>query len=222
MRRQLITALRMLTVLTVLLGLAYPLALTGFAQVAFAAKADGSLVTVDGQVVGSRLLGQAFTGDRWFQTRPSAAGAGAAGAFVADTDADGNEVLDATGSPVLVPADGTDLSLAASGASNLGPTNPELVEAVTARAVAYRKSNGLAADAPVPVDAVTTSGSGVDPHISVANARLQAPRVAQTNGLTTAAVLALVDAHTDARALGFLGEPGVDVLGLNLAVADAA
>lgn len=222
MRRQLNTALRMTLVLTVLLGLAYPLALTGFAQVAFGDKADGSLVKVDGQVVGSRLLGQAFTNDQWFQTRPPAAGAGAAGAFTVETDDAGNAVLDANGQPVLVAVDTTDLSAIASGPSNLGPTNPELIAAVGERADAYRATNGLATDVPVPVDAVTTSGSGVDPHISVANARLQAPRVAAANGLAPEVVLGLVDDHTEARPLGFLGEPGVNVLLLNLAVADAS
>lgn len=222
MRRQLITALRMTLVLTVMLGLIYPLALTGFAQVIFKDKADGSLVKVDGKTVGSRLLGQAFTSDQWFQSRPSSAGAGAAGAFVAETDADGNEILDANGEPVLVAVEADDLDVATSGGSNLGPTNPELIEAVTERAIAYRETNGLPADAQVPIDAVTASFSGVDPHISVANARLQASRVAEVNGLTVDAVLDLVDDHTDARSFGFLGEPGVNVLELNLAVADAA
>ena len=139
-----------------------------------------------------------------------------------DTDADGNEIVDASGEPVLVPVEADDLNAAASGASNLGPTNQELIDAVTKRADAYRDTNGLPADTEVPVDAVTSSFSGVDPHISVANARLQAARVAQAHGLTTGAILDLVDDHTDARPLGFLGEPGVNVLGLNLAVADAS
>lgn len=108
-----------------------------------------------------------------------------------------------------------------SGSSNLGPTNPELLDTVAERAAAYRKANGLPADAKVPVDAVTASGSGLDPQISVANARLQAPRVAKARGLSTAAVLTLVDRHTQDRALGFLGEPGVDVLALNLALEQA-
>ena len=222
MRRQLVPALRMVLVLTVLLGLAYPLALTGFAQVAFGSKADGSLVRVDGKVVGSSLLGQEFTGPEWFHTRPSSAGAGAAGALVPETDADGDEVLDADGDPTMVPADVSDLSVVASGSSNLGPTNPDLIDAVTERAAAYREENDLAADAHVPVDAVTGSGSGVDPHISVANARLQAPRVARERGLTEARVLDLVDRHTEGRSLGFLGEPGVNVLELNLDVAAAS
>lgn len=110
----------------------------------------------------------------------------------------------------------------ASGASNLGPTNPELLAAVSQRVGAYRDENGLAVDQPVPVDAVTASASGLDPHISVANARLQAPRVAEARGLTDDEVLALVDDHTDGRVLGVLGEPGVNVLELNLALDEAS
>jgi K+-transporting ATPase ATPase C chain len=118
--------------------------------------------------------------------------------------------------------DPDDIGDDASGASNLGPTNPELLAAVAERAEAYRVENGLPDDADVPVDAVTTSGSGVDPHISVANARLQARRVAEARDLPIETVLALVDDHTDGRVLGFLGEPGVNVLLLNVAVAEAA
>ncbi len=110
----------------------------------------------------------------------------------------------------------------ASGASNLGPTNPELLAAVSQRVGAYRDENGLAVDQPVPVDAVTASASGLDPHISVANARLQAPRVAAARGLAEDEVLALVDEHTDGRVLGVLGEPGVNVLELNLALDEAS
>lgn len=189
MRRQLLPALRMLAVLTVLCGLAYPLLVTGIAQASMAAKADGSLlVDADGEVVGSSLLGQAFEGDEWFSPRPSAAGDG----------------YDAT----------------ASSASNLGPTSPDLLASVAERVAAYRTQNGLAEDAVVPVDAVTASGSGLDPHISVANARLQAARVAGARGLEVDEVLALVDDHTEGRSLGFLGEPGVNVVTLNLALAD--
>ena len=110
---------------------------------------------------------------------------------------------------------------AASGASNLGPSNPELAKQVRTRAAAYRSANGLASDALVPADAVTASGSGLDPHISIANARLQAARVADERGLDVAAVRSMIDANTDERALGLLGEPGVNVLQLNLAL-DAA
>lgn len=218
MRRQLLPALRMLLVLTVVCGIIYPLTMTAISQLAFRDQADGSLVEVDGEAVGSELLGQEFTGPEWFHSRPSAAGAGASGSMVAETDEDGNEVLGADGRPVVAPADVDDVANDASGPSNLGPTNPDLLAAVAERADAYRAENGLPADAEVPVDAVTASGSGVDPHISVANARLQAPRVAEARGLDLSEVLELVDAHTDGRSLGFLGEPGVNVLALNLAV----
>lgn len=186
MRRQLAPAVVFFLALTLLVGVAYPLAVTGLAQLAFPHRADGSLVERDGQVVGSRLIGQAFAGARYFHPRPSAAGEG----------------YDAM----------------ASAPSNLGPTNPELVRQVRARRVAYRRDNGLRPGQQVPVDAVTASGSGLDPHISVANARLQATRVARARGLALDDVLALVASHTDGRSLGFLGEPGVNVLELNLAL----
>jgi K+-transporting ATPase ATPase C chain len=186
MRRQLLTAVLVLATMTVLLGVAYPLAVTAVAQVAFDHEADGSLVEVDGAPVGSDLIGQAFTGPEWFQPRPSAAG------------------------------DGYD-AMASSGA-NLGPTSEELAVSVAERVEAYRLANDLPSDVAVPVDAVTGSGSGLDPHISVANARLQAPRVAEARGLDADVVLELVDEHTDGRPLGVLGDPGVHVLDLNLAL----
>ncbi len=186
MPTQLLAGLRTLAVLTVICGIAYPLAVTGIAHVAFADAAEGSLVRRDGDVVGSSLIGQAFEGDEWFQPRPSAAGDGYDGA--------------------------------ASSASNLGPTNPDLLDAVAERADAYLAANGLASGADVPVDAVTASGSGLDPHISVANATIQASRVATARHLDLADVQRLVEEHTAGRALGFLGDPGVNVLELNLAV----
>jgi K+-transporting ATPase ATPase C chain len=176
--------------MTALVGVAYPLVVTGIARVVFPHEANGSLVEVGGQVVGSELIGQPFTGDGWFHTRPSAAS----------------------------PADGAP---ATSGGSNLGPTSPELLDAVEARVVAYRELNDLAPGTPVPVDAVTTSGSGLDPHISLANARLQAPRVAGARGLDVDLVLDLLEEHVDRRPLGVLGEPGVNVLLLNIAVDEA-
>jgi K+-transporting ATPase ATPase C chain len=186
MRRQLLPALVVFLLLTVLTGVVYPLVVTGIAQVAFPERADGSLVEREGGVIGSRLLGQAFTGERYFHPRPSAAGDG---------------------------YDGT-----ASSASNLGPTNALLLSAVGERIGAYRALNGLPADAEAPVDAVTSSGSGLDPHISPENARLQAPRVARAREMPLSTVSALVDDHTEGRSLGFLGEPGVNVLELNLAL----
>jgi K+-transporting ATPase ATPase C chain len=184
--RQLAPALVALVVLTVLTGVVYPLLVTGVGQVAFHDEANGSLVTVDGQAVGSRLIGQQFAAPRYFHPRPSAAGSG---------------------------YDGT-----SSGGSNLGPTNPEFLKTVAERVTAYRAENGLADDRAVPVDAVTASASGLDPEISIANARLQAPRVARARGLTDAQVLAAVNAHVDHRPLGILGDPGVNVLELNLAL----
>jgi K+-transporting ATPase ATPase C chain len=185
-RRQLFPALVAFVVFTVLTGVAYPLAVTGVAQVAFPGRADGSLVERDGIVVGSRLIGQSFTGARYFHPRPSAAG-------------DGYDAM-------------------SSSASNLGPTNEDLLSPVRERIAAYRSENGFTAGDEVPVDAVTSSGSGLDPHISPVNARLQAPRVARERGIPLDDVLVLVDENTDERSLGFLGEPGVNVLELNLAL----
>ena len=186
MRAQLLAAIKVLVVFTLLLGIGYPLLVTGVAQLAFADKADGSLVEEDGRVVGSSLIGQQFTGDEWFHPRPSAAG------------------------------DGYDAQ--ASSGSNLGPTNPELIDTVETRVEEYRARNGLDADEPVPVDAVTASGSGLDPHISRANAEYQARRVSAERDISMTTLRRLIDANTDERSLGFLGEPGVNVLLLNLAV----
>jgi K+-transporting ATPase ATPase C chain len=214
MRVQLLAGLRVLIVLTILCGVAYPLVLTGIGLLAFNDEANGSLIERDGMVVGSALLGQEFTSQQYFHGRPSAAGAAAAGAMV--------EVVDEDDEPTgeLAPADPSDLSLVASGASNLGPTNPDLLDAVAERVEDYRAENGLDAATPVPVDAVTASGSGVDPHISVANAQLQARRVADARGVPVDTVLGLIDDHTAGRNLGFLGEEGVNVLELNLALDD--
>ncbi len=186
MRRQLITGLRITAVLTVLLGLAYPLAVTGVSQLFLKDRAEGSLVERDGRPVGSSLLGQNFTEPTYFHPRPSSAG-------------EGYDPL-------------------ASGGSNLGPSNQKLLDAVGERVAAVREENGLADDAEVPVDAVTASASGLDPQISVAYARLQAPRVAEARGVPVDVVLRLVGNHTQARPLGFLGENGVNVLNLNLAL----
>jgi potassium-transporting ATPase KdpC subunit len=175
---------------TLVFGLAYPLLLTGFAQAFFSGKADGSLVKVDGRVVGSKLVAQGFTSPKYFHPRP----------------------------PATAPA----YNAGATTFANLGPTNPDLAKAVRQQARAILKlerpyNPGLTIS-DIPVDAVTTSGSGIDPHISPANARLQAARVASVRGLLPQRVLDLVDKYTDGRALGFLGEPGVNVLELNLAL----
>jgi potassium-transporting ATPase KdpC subunit len=186
MRRQLLPALRIVLVFTVLLGLAYPLLVTGVAQAVFSSKADGSFVSVNGKQVGSSLLGQQFTEAKYLHPRPSAAGNG----------------YDAM----------------ASGASNLGPTNPTLLQDVKKAAAAYRRENGLPAGYSVPGDGGTSSASGLDPGISVANAKLQAKRVAEARGLTVAQVVKVIDAHTNQRSLGFMGEKWVNVLETNLAL----
>jgi len=208
MRRQLLPSIAMMVVFTVMLGIVFPLVITGIASVAFPDAANGSEVKVDGRVVGSSRIGQTFTKAKYFHGRPSAAGAAAAGTDATDPD----------NPEKSVPNDPKDLSQDISSGSNWGPTNPDLLAAVKARVAEYRKENRLAAGVQVPVDAVTASASGLDPQISVANARLQAPRVARVRGLTLARVHALIDAHTDGRSLGFLGEPGVNVLELNVAL----
>ena len=165
----------------------YPLVVFGVAQVFLRDQANGSLIVdKDGTVHGSKLLGQQFTADKYFQSRPSAAGNG----------------YDAT----------------SSGGSNLGPTSSNLVTTIVQRIADYRTQNNLTTNVPVPADAVTASGSGLDPHISLRNAELQAPRVAKARNLSVEKVLALVRANTDLASLGFLGEPGVNVLKLNLAL----
>jgi K+-transporting ATPase ATPase C chain len=208
MRRQVLPAIALMVVFTVLLGIVFPLVITGIASVAFPDAANGSEVKVNGRVVGSSRLGQTFTRAKYFHGRPSAAGAAAAGTDATDPDT----------AAQTVPNDPKERSLDVSSGSNWGPTNPDLLAAVKERVAQYRRENRLGAGVKVPVDAVTASGSGLDPHISVANARLQAPRVARVRGLTVAAVGDLIDEHTDGRSLGFLGEPGVNVLELNVAL----
>ncbi len=170
--------------LSLVTGLAYPLAVTGVAQVALPTQANGSLIQRDGQVIGSRLIGQPFSDPAHFWGRPAAT------------------------SPMPNNA-------ANSGGSNLGPSNPALIEAVKAR-VAALKAADPGQTAPVPVDLVTTSASGLDPHISRAAADYQLPRIARLRGLPESALRALVEAHTERPWLGFLGEPRVNVLQLNL------
>jgi K+-transporting ATPase ATPase C chain len=177
-------------VLTLVFGLLYPIAFTGLAQLAFEDKADGSLVERDGSIVGSKLAAQAFTKPEYFHPRPSATA--------------------------------PEYNAGATTFANLGPTNPDLATAVRERVDAI-----LALEEPynpglevgdIPVDAVTTSASGIDPHISPANAGLQTARVAKVRGLSEDRVAELVDEHTDGRFLGIFGEPGVNVLELNLAL----
>ncbi|WP_350023113.1 MULTISPECIES: potassium-transporting ATPase subunit KdpC [Pseudomonas] len=181
-----------------LTGLAYPLVTTGLANLLFPFQAQGSLVQRDGRVVGSALIGQAFDRPEYFQGRPSMTL--------------GSDPLDPSKS---VPQP---YNAGASGASNLGPTSQKLVDSVAARVSAYRQLNGLAADMPVPVDAVTASASGLDPHISLANARLQLNRVARQRQMAAVDVLMLLQAHSESRTFGLLGEPRVNVLQLNLAL----
>jgi K+-transporting ATPase ATPase C chain len=185
------TEIRSAVMVTVMLAVVccgiYPLVVFGIGQTLFHDQANGSLlVDKDGTIRGSRLLGQQFTSEKYFQSRPSAAGNG----------------YDAT----------------SSGGSNLGPTSQKLNDALAQRIADYRTQNNLATNASVPADAVTASGSGLDPHISLRNAELQTPRVAKARSLGEDKVRELIRANTDAADLGFLGEPGVNVLPLNLAL----
>ena len=190
MLRDLRASVITLVVATLVLGLAFPVIATGFAQLAFDNKADGSLVKVDGKVVGSRLAAQAFSKPKYFHERPSA-----------------------TAPPY---------NAGATTFANLGPTNPDLLKNVRTASAAILKleapfNPGLTVH-DIPVDAVTTSGSGIDPDISPAYAALQSRRVAAVRRLPLATVQKLVDENTDSRSLGFLGEPGVNVLERNLAL----
>jgi len=180
-RTQLWPAVSILLVITVITGLAYPAAVTAFAQAVFPSQANGSMITVDGATVGSSLIGQSFDDPKYFSGRPSAAGAG----------------YDAT----------------LSGGSNLAPTSQALIDRITAQVDALRAANG---NAPIPVDLVTTSASGLDPDISPAAAEYQVHRVAQARGLTDDQVRTVVARHTSQPFLGFIGAASVHVLELNL------
>lgn len=179
-------------------GLAYPFATMGAAGLLFPHQAGGSLLERGGATIGSAVIGQDFKEPRYFHPRPSAT----LGVDPADPDKSVDQPYNA----------------ASSGASNLGPTSRKLIDQVTERTAAYRRLNGLAADAPVPADAVTASGSGLDPHISLANAQLQVKRVAQARGLKPVDVQHLLEERALPRQLGLLGEPRVNVLDLNMAL----
>jgi K+-transporting ATPase ATPase C chain len=225
MRRQLLTGLLMTVALTVLVGLIYPMAVWGVSQVVFKDNGDGSFVkNKDGQVVGSSLIGQGFLDadgnpiPTYFQPRPSAAGAGY------DAMASGGSNLGPSNPKLIAPATGPDCYPVKVTDADGNPVldtsgNPEMEcygDTVPGRVASYRTLNGLDDATPVPVDAVTTSGSGLDPHISLANAKLQAPRVAKERNLNVDRVETLIAAHTEGRAWGFLGEKVVNVLELNL------
>ncbi len=185
MKKNLWISIVMTVVTTVLLGLIYPMVVTGLAQVLFPHKANGQLILKNGKVIGSKIIGQGFSGPAYFHSRPSAAG------------------------------DGYDA--AKSGGSNLGPTNQKLLDRVKADvATAHSENPG----APIPIDMVTTSASGFDPHITPANAEFQLPPVAQARGTSVEQVKALVSKHTKGRQFGILGEPRINVLELNLDLDD--
>ena len=181
MKSQLWPAVSILLALTVITGFIYPAVVTAVAQVAFPGQANGSMITVDGQTVGSSLIGQSFDDPKYFSGRPSAAGTGY--------------------DPTL------------SGGSNLAPTSQALIDRITAQVDALRKANG---NAPIPVDLVTASASGLDPDISPAAAEYQVPRVATARGMTEDQVRAVVARHTSQPFLGFIGAASVNVLELNL------
>ena len=193
--KTLLSEIRSAVLVTVMLAIVccglYPLGVFGIGQMLFHDKANGSLlVDRNGTIRGSRLLGQQFAADKYFHSRPSAAGNG----------------YDST----------------SSGGSNLGPTSQKLRDSVAQNISDYRSQNGLSTNAPVPPDAVTASGSGLDPHISLQNAEIQAARVAKARGIALEKVRALIAQYTDHSDLGVLGEPGVNILELNLALDAAA
>jgi len=208
MAKQLVTAIRLTLVLLLLVSGVYPLVVWGLSQVAFKHQANGSLLTnAQGQVIGSALLAQGFTKPEYFHPRPSAAGNG-----YDPTQSSGTN-LGPTSDKLI---NGVHKDLAP------GKPDPADFDGVVDLAKQYRKDNGLADNTPVPVDAVTRSGSGLDPHISPANAALQADRVAGARGTTGDTVRGLIKQNTSGRALGFLGEPAVNVLTLNVALDKAA
>ena len=195
MLRELRPAIVLILAFTLITGLAYPLAMTGAAQVLFPYRANGSMVQRDGKVVGSELIGQLFTGEGYFHGRPSAT-----------TKPDPNDSAKTVAEPY---------NAANSGGSNLGPTNKALIDRIKADVEKLKQQNP---SAPVPIDLVTTTAGGLDPHISPEAAYFQVPRVARARNLPEDRVRALVSQHVEGRFLGILGEPRVNVLALNLAL----
>jgi potassium-transporting ATPase KdpC subunit len=194
MLKELRSAILMVIMFTLVTGIAYPLAMTGIAQVIFPWQANGSLVEKDGKVIGSDLIGQVFTDDRYFHGRPSAT-----------NETDPNDSTKTVDAPY---------NAANSMGSNLGPTSKSLIDRVNAEAAKLKSENTR----PIPVDLVTTSGSGLDPDITPAAAEFQIPRVAKARGMSEEAVRDLIASHTRGRVLGVIGEPYVRVLELNLAL----
>ncbi|MFZ0836381.1 MAG: K(+)-transporting ATPase subunit C [Xanthobacteraceae bacterium] len=195
MLRELRPAIVLVVILTLITGLLYPLVMTGIAGVLFPSQAQGSLVTADGKVVGSSLIGQEFTSDKYFHGRPSAT-----------TAADPNDSSKTVSAPY---------NAANSGGSNLGPTNKALIDRVKADVDKLKQENP---SAPVPIDLVTTTGSGLDPDISPEAALFQVPRVAKARNLPEDRLRQLVNEHVEGRLLGLFGEPRVNVLALNMAL----
>jgi K+-transporting ATPase ATPase C chain len=199
MLKEIRPAIVLLVALTLITGVIYPFAMTGIARVIFPIQSQGSLVEENGRIVGSALIGQQFQNDRYFHGRPSATVA-----------PDPNDPTKTVPAPY---------NAANSGGSNLGPTNKSLIERVQGDMDRLQQENP---SAEVPIDLVTTSGSGLDPHISPAAALFQVPRVAKTRNMSEDSVRRLVDEHVEGRTLGILGEPRVNVLALNLALDRAA
>jgi K+-transporting ATPase ATPase C chain len=195
MLKEIRPAIVLVVILTLITGLVYPLAMTGIAEVIFPTQAQGSLVEVDGKVVGSALIGQEFTSDKYFHSRLSAT-----------TAPDPNDPTKTVPAPY---------NAANSGGSNLGPTNKALIDRVKADVDKLKAENP---SAPVPTDLVTTTGGGLDPHITPEAAMFQVPRVAKARNLPEDRVRELVNAHVEGRLLGLLGEPRVNVLALNMAL----